>query len=155
MKLIIVLFLITASFLMFACKTDGRKSFSLSIEYSSPWAYPTKYTLTQNSIIVNGVSKRSDRQIKEVYKRALTKNESDSIYTFLKSISYDTLKDRYQNPNFFDGTNIILKISGEELKSKKVLVYMRSTKITDTLQHLVQGQVLTDKYKWDNYYKDE
>lgn len=151
----IILFLLALSFLTFSCKTDGRKSFSLSIEYSSPWAYPTKYTLTQNSIVVNGVSKRSDREPKVVYKRLLTKNESDSIYSFLKSITYDTLKDSYQNPNFYDGTDIIFKINGERLKSKKVLVYMRSTKVTDTLQHLVQSQVLTAKYKWDNYYNEE
>ena len=155
MRPITILFLLTVCFMTFSCKTDGRKSFSLTIEYSSPWAYPTKYTLTQNSIIVNGVSKRNDRQTKDVYQRKLTKNESDSIYTFLKSITYDTLKDSYQNPNFFDGTDIIFKISGEQLKSKKVLVYMRSTKVTDTLQHLMQRQVLNNKYKWDNYFKDE
>lgn len=140
---------------MFSCKTDGGKSFSLSIEYSSPWAYPTKYILTQNSIIVNGVSKRSDKQTKNVYKRILKKNESDSIYTFLKSIVYDTLKDSYQNPNFFDGTDVIFKISGEKLKSKKVLVYMSSTKVTDTLEHLIQREVLINKFKWDNYDKNE
>ena len=143
------------SFITFSCKTDDRKSFSLSLEYSSPWAYPTKYTLTQNSITVNGVLQRSDKQTKDVYKRELTKNESDSIYNFLKSVTYDTLKESYQNPNFFDGTDIIFMISGEQHKSKKVLVYMRSTKVTDTLEFLVQGQVLTTKYKWNNYYNDE
>ncbi len=145
MKPITILFLLTI-FMMFGCKTEDRKSFTLSIEYSSPWAYSTKYILTQSSIIVNGVSKRSDKQTKDVYKRVLTKNQSDSIYTFLKSIPYDTLKDSYENQNFFGGTDIIFKISGDQLKSKRVLVYMCSTKVTDTLQRLVQRQVLTDKY---------
>lgn len=155
MRLITNLFLLTICFLSFNCKTDGRKSFSISIEYSSPWAYRTKYNLTQNSIIVNGTEKRNDRLTKDVYKRLLTKAESDSIYTFLKSIPYDTLKDSYQNPNFYDGTDIIFKINGQQLKSKKVLLYMRSTQMTDTLEKLVQTQVLNDSFKYKNYYKDE
>ena len=111
--------------------------------------------MTQNSIIVTGTEKRSDRNIKEVYKRLLTKAEGDSIYSFLKSIPYDTLKDQYQNPNFYDGTDIIFKINGDKLKSKKVLLYMRSTQMTDTLEKLVQTQVLNDSFKYKNYYKDE
>ena len=150
-----ILFLLTSIALTFGCKTDGRKSFSVSIEYSSPWAYPTKYKLTQNYIIVTGTEKRSDRNIKEVYKRLLTKAEGDSIYSFLKSIPYDTLKDQYQNPNFYEGTDIIFKINGDKLKSKKVLLYMRSTQVTDTLEKLVQTQVLNDSFKYKNYYKDE
>ncbi|QEC68778.1 hypothetical protein FRZ67_16235 [Panacibacter ginsenosidivorans] len=155
MRLLINLFLLAISFLTFSCKTNSRKSFSISIEYSSPWAYPTKYNLTQNSIIVNGTEKRSDRHTKDVYKRLLTQAESDSIYNFLKSISYDTLKDSYQNPNFYDGTGIIIKINGQQLKSKKVLVYMCSTHMTDTLQNLMQRQVLNNKYKYENLCKDQ
>jgi len=155
MRLIAILFLFTLSFLTTGCKTNGRKSFSISVEYSSPWAYPTKYSLTQNYIIVTGAEKRGDRKIREIYKRVLTEVESDSIYHFLKSIPYDTLKESYQNPNFFDGTDVIFKISGQELKSKKVLVYMCSTPITDTLENFVQNQVLTNRYKYENLYKEE
>jgi len=155
MRLVTILFLFTLPFLTTSCKTEGRKSFSISIEYSSPYAYPTKYSLTQNSIVVTGTEKRSDRKIREIYKRVLTKVESDSIYRFLKSIPYDTLKEIYQNPTFFDGTDVIFKISGQELKSKKVLVYMCSTPITDTLKAFMQSKVLNNRYKYKNLYKDE
>lgn len=155
MRILLNLFLLTIYFLTFSCKTNSRKSFSISIEYSSPWAYPTKYNLTQNSIVVNGTEKRNDRQTKDVYKRLLTQAESDSIYSFLKSLPYDTLKDSYQNPHFYDGTDIIFKINGQQLKSKKVLVYMCSTPMTDTLKNLVQRQVLIDKYKYENFYKNQ
>lgn len=155
MRLVTILFLLTSIALTIGCKTEGRKSFSVSIEYSSPLAYPTKYRLTQNSMIVTGTEKRSDRNIKEVYKRILTNAESDSIYRFLKSLPYDTLKDQYQNPNFYDGTDIIFKINGYKLKSKKVLLYMHSTQMTDTLESLVQTQVLNERFKYKNYYKNE
>ena len=155
MRLLKILVLLATCFLTFNCKSDGRKSFSISIAYSSPWAYSTKYSLTQNSIIVNGTEKRSDRKSKDVYKRLLTQTESDSIYNFLKLLSYDTLKDSYQNPNYYDGTDIVFKINGQQLTSKKILVYMCSTQITDTLESLVQRLVLQDKYKWKNYYKED
>ena len=155
MRLITILFLFTIPFLTTSCRTEGRKSYSISIEYSSPWAYPRKYSLTENSIVVTGTEKRSDRKIREIYKRVLTKVESDSIYHFLKSIPYDTLKESYQNPNFFDGTDVVFKISGQELKSKKVLVYMLSTPVTDTLEAFMQSQVLNNRYKYENLYKDE
>lgn len=155
MKLITNLFLLISFGLISGCKSDGRKSFSVSIEYSSPWAYSTTYKLTQNYITVTGTEKRSDRNIKEVYKRALAKAESDSIYSFLKSIRYDTLKDRYENPGFYDGTDIIFKITGDKLKSKKVLVYMRSTQMTDTLENLVQKEVSNERFRYKNYYSEE
>ena len=142
-------------FLTFSCKTDGRKSFSITIEYTSYWTYPTKYILTQNSIIVNGTENRSGSKIKDVYKRLLTKSESEYIYSFLKSIPYETLNDTYVNKSFFDGITSIFKISGQELKSKKVLVYMSGTPVTDTLEKLMDRQVFEDRYKWRNYYDYE
>lgn len=155
MKLIIIPFLFTLVFLTTGCNMENRKTFTISVEYSSPWGYPAKYSLTQNSIIVTGNKKGSNGKSGELYKRLLTKVESDSIYHFLKSLPYDTLKMSYQNPGFFDGTDVILKISGEGLKSKRVLVYMTSTPVTDTLEILLQNQVLDSRYRYENLYRDK
>lgn len=149
------LLLLILCFITYSCNTNHRKSFTLSVEYFSPWTYPTKYTLSQNAITVHGVSKKGDPRIMLAYVRLLNQKESDSIYMFLKSLYYDTLQKRYNNEHFFDGTTTVISISGENLKSKKTIVYMRSTKITDTLEKLAQGQVLVRKYKWDTYLEDE
>ena len=147
--------MLTLCFFAFNCKMSNRKSFSLSVEYYSPWTTPLKYYLTQNSITINGAKNVKNARIQNLYTRTLTKNESDSIYKLLRGLSYDTLKADYQNENWFDGTTVIFKIRGQGLKSKKVLVYMCSTAITDTLENLMQSKVFNNRFKIENFYKEE
>jgi len=152
MKSIIAILLLLAVFSMLpGCMSDGRKSFSLSIVYSSPWGFPLKYQLTQQSIIVNKISDKNGKVVKEVYIRYLKKGESDSIYNFLRSIPYDTLKKSYENLSYFDGIDKIIAIRGKKMPSKRVLVYMCATRITDTLESLVQNLVLTEGFKRENW----
>jgi hypothetical protein len=141
--------------LYFSNCTEHGNCFSVTVEYSSPWASPVKYSLTESSIIVNGVKSNKDVKTQTVYSRNLSKSESDSIFAFLQKTSYDTLNDHYENEHFFDGTTIIFDIKGCGLKSKTIRTYMRSTAITDSLEILVQRKVQDKRYQWNSYLNGE
>jgi hypothetical protein len=146
--LIFIIVLSTFSFLQ-SCRERNchkGKNFSIKIKYSSVYEYPAIYHLTEDAMIVKGVNSK-DRKEKILYKRELKVEESDSIYNFLKTLSFDTLQATYDNTSFFDGTEEVFNIQVDGLRPCKVLVYMTHSRITDTLTNLMQTLVLSKKFQ--------
>ena len=88
-----------------------------------------------------------DRKI--VYKRKLSRIQSDSIFHLLKSLRLDTLKENYRPARIvLDGLESSSTFRGSRLKNKTVYINNRNIKATDSLYSIIDKFILNKKYKF-------
>jgi hypothetical protein len=113
MKYLYFLILVTHFFSSCSQPSDGR--FSVEVNHFFGGAGLTKnYSITNKEVSLITNCDFQNCKSKMVYKRALTKIESDSFYRFLTSSKINRLKAEYIDDNVFDGlhSTISYKVPG-------------------------------------------
>lgn len=117
----------------------GRKKFTVRMDCFSSWGFPYIYKLTERGLYIYADSQVNPAftAFKEVYMKALSSHESDSIYHYLRTVPYDTLQHVYER-RLLDGSMIRVNISGYKLKSRQIELYNTTTDITSDFYHLIK-----------------
>ena len=134
--------IILAGFFMIAAFSPGRKKFTVRLNCYSPWGFPVEYKLTERGLLIlsDTQTNAAFSTYKEIYKKDISSTESDSIYQYLRSTPYDTLKSEYGH-NILDGTTRIINLSGYKLKSKQIIIHESSTDITFDILEIVDNLI--------------
>jgi hypothetical protein len=128
--------------IIISCKGNGS-DFSLEIKnFEGAAGITIYYLVTDKSVQVDYDCDLQDCKRKTLYKRNLNKQQSDSIYPFIRSLRLDSLKAEYKpNGMVFDGLVSYVKLSGSGLPTKSVTLFNQNTPATDALFKFVFGLV--------------
>ena len=134
--------LIIVSLFFILAANPGRKKFTVRLNCYSPWGFPVEYKLTERGLLIlsDTQTNAAFSTYKEIYKKDISSTESDSIYQYLRSTPYDTLKSEYGH-NILDGTTRIINLSGYKLKSKQIIIHESSTDITYDILEIVDNLI--------------
>jgi hypothetical protein len=135
--------------LVTGCNRDGRQDFSLTIKhYAGGPGLTVMYVLNENGLGVSTNCDLENCREKIVYKRAITKNESDSIYKFINSLQLDTLKPSYETKGIMDGLFTKLSFKKGFFSSHSSTFDNFDTPTTDTLFRFVDNLIPAKKYRF-------
>jgi hypothetical protein len=152
LKIFIVVFLIVAT----SCNNHGRQNFSLTIKHYAGGAGLTLiYDIDENGLKVETNCDLENCKQKTVYKRAFTKTESDSIYEFITNLQLDTLKTSYETKGIWDGLTTKLSFKKGLFSSHSSTFDNCDTPTTDTLFKFVDKLVLSKKYRFHSWTRDD
>lgn len=148
---ILIIFLVVAG-----CNSDGRKSFSINVRhFSGAVGLTLIYSIDQNTIQVDTNCDFANCKEQTVYKRNLTKGESDSTFYFIASLHLDTLKSSYKTKGISDGLYTKIKIKNKFLSSYTSTFDNYSTPTTDTLFKYIDNLVKQNKYRFFHWGEKE
>ena len=142
--------------LVTSCNNNGRQDFALIIKhYAGGPGLTVIYDLNENGLKVETNCDLENCKQRTVYKRTFTNEESDSIYSFLNSLKLDTLKSSYETKGIWDGLFTKLTFKKGFFSSHSSTFDNFSTKTTDTLFRYIDNLVLTKKYRFYSWGKDD
>lgn len=143
------LFAVIIVLLFYGCRQAANGSFTLTVKHYGAAAGITKvYKVTNQEISLETDCDFQDCKSEQVYKRPLTKAESDSFYQFLTTSGIDDLKAKYINEDVLDGlqSNINYNIPG--LGSDDIEIINVEVPVAERLYREVDKYIDSAKFKF-------
>ena len=148
-KLIIVTIL---SLLTINCRTSSNRV-SIEIRHFAGAMGLTIYYLIGDKFVQVGTNCDFENcKRKTVYKRELTRGQSDSLFSILQSLRLDTLKNSYKPKGMIlDGLVSSIKIAGTGLPNKEIDIDNVDLPTTERLYRAIDKLILTKQYRFYSF----
>jgi hypothetical protein len=137
----------------FTISNKVRRKFNIEIYLESNISAGFKIYLNQDRLYITECRdvKWGCKNAKISFKKEITKQQSDTIYSALRRLKIDTLKSVYNFQNtdqvaIFDGAYGHYKFYGDGIKLTRTTTYAMSPNAIDSLENLINRMVVPENY---------